>query len=152
MAVHLVSLQPWHETAVHAPPLTPMDALMKTPPFGTVPPSKLEFARLGMLVDTAFEVLDPLDADIVIAKVYEHLSFSQIGQRFGISKSNAHWRYTRALGLLREWLVEWAKGTTARQKRLHDAPNHVTARVQVLPHRSPVHHERGVGGSSPAVA
>lgn len=88
--------------------MTPMEALMGSAPFTEIPTSRLEFDSLANLVERAVATLDPLDQDIVIAKVFEGLTFREIADRHKISKSNAHWRYGRSLTHVREWLIAWA--------------------------------------------
>lgn len=103
------------EPRVHRMPVTPMEALMSSGPFEEIPSSRLEFDRLATLVGRAVGSLEPLDQDIVIARVYERLTFREIADRFEISKSNAHWRYSRSLTNVRTWLTSWAHTTAGGQ-------------------------------------
>lgn len=88
--------------------MTPMEALMGAAPFTEIPRSRLEFDSLANLMELAVAQLSDLDKDILIAKVYEKLTFREIADRHDISKSNAHWRYNRSITNVRNWLTTWA--------------------------------------------
>ena len=53
-------------------------------------------------VTEALESLEGTDREVVIARVWGGLSFTQIGQLIGASDSTAHRRYEAALGKLRK--------------------------------------------------
>jgi RNA polymerase sigma factor (sigma-70 family) len=91
--------------------VTPMESLQRAAPFEEAIASHLELDKLASLVETAVDSLSALDRDILIAVVFERLTFRQIADRLGISKSNAHWRYGRSLRKLQDWFKDWAIAT-----------------------------------------
>ncbi len=58
-------------------------------------------AETRLLVQEALNSMDPIDREIVSLKHFEQLSFAEIGQVLGISKSGAGSRYLRAVKRLR---------------------------------------------------
>ncbi len=87
---------------------TPWEALQRSAPFETVMPSHLELDSLASLVEMAVSSLDELDSELLIAVVFERLTFRQAADRLGISKSTAHRRYGRICKHLQQWFKEWA--------------------------------------------
>ncbi len=58
-------------------------------------------AETRLMVQEALNSMDPIDREIVSLKHFEQLSFSEISQVLGISKSGAGSRYLRAVKRLR---------------------------------------------------
>jgi RNA polymerase sigma factor (sigma-70 family) len=57
------------------------------------------------------ELLDPDDREILVRRKWENLSFSEIGERLGISSEAARKRHDRAVGRLGEmiWALRFGK-------------------------------------------
>lgn len=87
-------------------PDTDLQALMETPPGGTVPESKAEMYALREILQDAVDGLDARSRWVFDSRVNRGISYDAIADELGLAKATV-WRiYERAQRTLQEVLVE----------------------------------------------